>query len=166
MPHLFSSLIAFIALCWARRAQKDDEEKARKKKELAKKATNAWKPDGADGDESGDEEQEDDKANDTGKGDGKSVDSGVTNMAVANTGEFAAMTNSLVIEKMFKLKRARGHVLHKIRYFRQKMRFPVPEAAYRGNWQIIHRIYERRLFHYNFSHTWIFPAPSAVLTSC
>eukprot|EP00605_Chrysophyceae_sp_TOSAG23-4_P001653 GSChrysophyteH1.ASY1.ANO1.1814.1 assembled CDS len=77
----------------------------------------------------------------------------------ARNGDFEANNSALVIEKMFKLKEERASVLRKIRYFRTKMRFPVPEAAYRGNWQIIHRIYERRLFHFNFSHSWIFPAP-------
>ena len=138
----------------ARRANKEEEDKARKKKEMAKKAASAWKPEGA--------ESDSDTASDldaVAVQNDDDMDSAVTDMAVGNNGEFVAATSSYVIEQMAKLKRARGHILHKIRYFRQKMRFPVPEAAYRGNWQIIRRIYERRLFHYNFSHSWIFPSP-------
>jgi ankyrin repeat protein len=141
----------------ARRSQKDNDEKAKLKKKKLKEAAGAWKPKGGDAAES--EDDSDDDGGGGGDGEVASVGTGVTDMAVANTGEFAAMNNSLVIEQMFKLKRARGHVLHKIRYFRQKMRFPVPEAAYKGNWQIIHKIYERRLYHHNFSHSWIFPSP-------
>ena len=82
-----------------------------------------------------------------------------TNAAViAASGDFV-QNNALVIEQMFTLKEARDVTLKKIRYFRSQMRFPVPEAAYRGNWQIIRKIFDRRLFHYNFSHTWMFPSP-------
>jgi hypothetical protein len=64
-----------------------------------------------------------------------------------------------VIEQMFQLKGIRAQVLRKIRYFRTKMRFPVPEAAYRGNWQIIERIWKRRMLHFNFTYSWMYPAP-------
>ena len=42
---------------------------------------------------------------------------------------------------------------------RRKIRFPVPEAAYRGNWEIIKRIFDRNLMHFNFTNTWTFPSP-------
>jgi hypothetical protein len=87
------------------------------------------------------------------------VKSAGTNIAIAGNGDFQANNSALVVEQMFALKEERSYVLRKIRYFRTKMRFPVPEAAYRGNWQIIHRIHARRLFHFNFSYSWIFPAP-------
>ena len=111
----------------ARRANKEEEDKARKKKEMAKKAASAWKPEGA--------ESDSDTASDldaVAVQNDDDMDSAVTDMAVGNNGEFVAATSSYVIEQMAKLKRARGHILHKIRYFRQKMRFPVPEAAYVG----------------------------------
>ena len=49
--------------------------------------------------------------------------------------------------------------LHDILIFkRSRMRFPVPEATYTGKWEIVKRIYDRRLFHVFFSNTWIFPS--------
>lgn len=74
-------------------------------------------------------------------------------------GEFQAATSAQLIEKMFAMKEHRAYILSKIKFFRSKMRFPVPEAAYNGKWEIIRRFIERRLFHANFSSTWVMPAP-------
>jgi ankyrin repeat protein len=65
------------------------------------------------------------------------------------------------IGAMFTLKESRDRVLTSIIYFRQRIRFPVPEAAYMGKWEIIQMIQERGLLHYNFTSTWTFPAPPA-----
>lgn len=55
------------------------------------------------------------------------------------------------------LKEVRDKVLSKLVFMRSRTRFPVPEAVYAGKWEIVKRIYERRLYHAQFSNTWIFP---------
>jgi len=64
-----------------------------------------------------------------------------------------------VIEKIFKLREDRGRILNKLQYKRAHYRFPVPEAAYAGKWEIIERINERRLLHMNFLGQWCYPSP-------
>ena len=91
----------------------------------------------------------------------KSIDSNVN-----VTGEFQAMTSAQAIEKMFAMKEYRSYVLGKIRFFRSKMRFPIPEAVYNARWEIVRRFIERRLFHRNFSHTWVHPAPPPPYMRC
>jgi hypothetical protein len=56
------------------------------------------------------------------------------------------------------LKETRGKILNKIVFMRSRTRFPVPEAVYAGKWEIVKRIYQRRLYHAHFSNTWIFPS--------
>jgi len=131
---------------------KDKFKKIREesKKNLAD-AKRTDRPGGADNDEEEEAESQQSSI------EAKPVGSVKTDVNV--TGEFQAATSAQLIEKMFAMKEHRNYILNKIRFFRSKMRFPVPEAAYRGQWEVIRRIEERRLFHRNFSSTWIFPCP-------
>ena len=63
------------------------------------------------------------------------------------------------IEQMVLLRRRREDYLNAILMQRRKLRYPVPEAAYAGKWEIIKRIYDKDLLHYNFLGTWSFPSP-------
>jgi hypothetical protein len=56
------------------------------------------------------------------------------------------------------MKELRDKVLSKLTFLRSKTRFPIPEAVYAGKWEIVKRIYERRLYHAQFSNTWAFPS--------
>lgn len=67
--------------------------------------------------------------------------------------------NMRFIKELTRLKDYRAKLLTSIKYQRSRMRFPVPEAAYAGKWEIVQRIYERRLMHVNFCNTWAFPSP-------
>ena len=40
---------------------------------------------------------------------------------------------------------------------RSQIRFCIPEATYKGNWEIVKRIFDRNLLHYNFTNSWAFP---------
>ena len=66
--------------------------------------------------------------------------------------------NIQFIRELTILKEKREKIKNKLLFLRSKTRFPVPEAVYTGKWEIVHRIYERRLFHIHFSNTWIFPS--------
>lgn len=140
------------------------------KKESKKKMLEAAKSGGAkigeahvDGEEEEDEEEkkegggESSVSSDTVQSQPRKLESIRTDVNV--TGEFKAMTSSQAIEKMFAMKEHRTYILGKIRFFRSKMRFPVPEAVYNGRWEMVRRLVERRLFHRNFSHTWVHPCP-------
>ena len=63
------------------------------------------------------------------------------------------------IAKIFNLQDERARLLGTLRFYRQRIRFPVPEAAYTGKWELIHMLHEHEYFHYNFINTWIFPSP-------
>ena len=134
----------------AKREGEKDLAEAQKKAMKKKEAAQAWRPGGGGGDD--DDFDDDDSTAISGSvrsgskgGQSKALASvagedAKTDIAVAGNGEFAQLNNSMVIEKMYKLKETRKSVLHKIRYFRNKMRFPIPEAAYRGNWQVSLRL--------------------------
>ncbi|RYH30567.1 hypothetical protein EON65_04755 [archaeon] len=57
------------------------------------------------------------------------------------------------------MKERRSKILSIVVFNRQKIRLPIPEALYMGHWEIAHRIYERRLWHAYFTHTYTFPLP-------
>eukprot|EP01038_Epipyxis_sp_PR26KG_P005643 gene5643-7790_t len=57
------------------------------------------------------------------------------------------------------LKMKREKIKAVIHFKRTKIRLPVPEAIYMGKWEIVERIYERRLLHVYFMDTFIFPSP-------
>jgi hypothetical protein len=59
-----------------------------------------------------------------------------------------------IIEKMFSLKVDMQRILSNLKRLRAKHRFPVSEAVVGGHWEIVRRIYDRRLLHVNFSSTW------------
>jgi hypothetical protein len=63
------------------------------------------------------------------------------------------------IENMMKLNQRRQDILTILTATRRKMRFPIPEAAYMGRWEVILRIHEKEQLHYNFTGTWAFPSP-------
>lgn len=69
------------------------------------------------------------------------------------------MSNTELVEKIFLLKEERTRVLNTIKHRRFKLRLPIPEAAYNGKWEVIHRIHERKLFHVNMSSQYAFPSP-------
>lgn len=73
------------------------------------------------------------------------------------------MTRNFVVEQLCLLKEKRAETLQTMKYYRNKMRFPIPEAAYRGNWEIIYRIRERRLLQFNFCNQWCFPLPPSTV---
>lgn len=62
------------------------------------------------------------------------------------------------VRDMTLLKEEREKILNKVVFLRSRTRFPIPEAVYAGKWEIVHRIYERRLYHAHFANTWIFPS--------
>jgi hypothetical protein len=62
------------------------------------------------------------------------------------------------VRDMTQLKEERDKVLNKLVFQRSRTRFPIPEAVYAGKWEIVKRIYERRLYHAQFANTWIFPS--------
>jgi ankyrin repeat protein len=74
-----------------------------------------------------------------------------------DSGEASTSANVAFLERLIKMKQVREHLLKNIVYQRCRMRFPVPEAAYMGKWEIIERIYDRRLLNWNFSGQWVFP---------
>lgn len=63
------------------------------------------------------------------------------------------------IAELEEAKAKRAKVLQNMRFQRSRHRFPVPEAVYAGKWEIVQRIYNRRLLHVHFMNSWIFPAP-------
>jgi len=63
-----------------------------------------------------------------------------------------------VVQEITELKVRREKVLRSLSFQRSRIRFPVTEATYMANWEIVQRIYERRLLHVNFCNTWIYPA--------
>jgi ankyrin repeat protein len=75
-------------------------------------------------------------------------------------GHLKKAANIQIIQELTKLKDKRSKLLFKIHYFKHKMRFPIPEAIYAGKWEIVSRIYERRLWHCHFMNTWAFPSPA------
>lgn len=63
------------------------------------------------------------------------------------------------VEEMFRLQEHREKTIVKIKRMRRRFRFPVPEAAYGGHWDIVMRVIERKLLHVNFMGSWVFPSP-------
>ena len=63
------------------------------------------------------------------------------------------------VEEMFSLKAKRETLFNRINRRRRSMRFPVPEALYNGHAHIVSRINERKLLHFNFIGSWLFPSP-------
>lgn len=66
--------------------------------------------------------------------------------------------NIQLVRDITALKELRGKILSKIIFMRSRTRFPIPEAVYAGKWEIVKRIYQRRLYHAHFSNTWVFPS--------
>jgi ankyrin repeat protein len=65
-----------------------------------------------------------------------------------------ASSGLTVIEQIAQLKEKRGRVLHKLIYQKRKIRLPMPEAAYAGKYEIIRRIYDRKMYHDYFANSW------------
>lgn len=85
---------------------------------------------------------------------------GSTHLAVDGAvGLLKKAENIKIIQELTVLKEQRAKLLAKIHYQKFKLRFPIPEAIYAGKWEIIQRIYERRLWHCQFMNTWTFPSP-------
>lgn len=63
------------------------------------------------------------------------------------------------IRQIEELKEERKKILTLMIFNRQKIRLPIPEALYAGNWEIVQRIYERKLWHMYFTSTFTFPLP-------
>jgi ankyrin repeat protein len=63
------------------------------------------------------------------------------------------------VEELFHLKEQRSLLIFRINRLRRNFRFPVPEAAYCGHSDIIQRIHERKLLHFNFIDSWVYPSP-------
>jgi ankyrin repeat protein len=66
--------------------------------------------------------------------------------------------NVNLIRTLNMMKIEREKILINIKHLRSRSRFPVPEAAYTAKWEIVERIYDRRLIHNYFLNTWIYPA--------
>jgi ankyrin repeat protein len=62
-----------------------------------------------------------------------------------------------VIEQIALVKEQRTRVLNKILFQRRRIRLPMPEAAYAGKYEIIRRIWDRKMYHHHFSHSWCQP---------
>ncbi len=72
--------------------------------------------------------------------------------SIIEVNDTLSLVRDLVSKKEERLK-----VLNEYHYQRNRMRFPVPEAIYAGKWEIVQRIFDRRLHHVNFFSTWAFP---------
>lgn len=64
-----------------------------------------------------------------------------------------------LMKELTMLRDKRQKLLDHIKYLRSKMRFPVPEAVYCGKWELVKRIFERRLLQPYFMNTWTYPSP-------
>lgn len=78
---------------------------------------------------------------------------------VSGTSSSSKADQLALVRTLTMLKDQRQKLLDQITYLRGKMRFPVPEAVYCGHWEIVQRIYERRLLHSFFMNTWSYPSP-------
>ena len=66
-----------------------------------------------------------------------------------------------LLEQIEIVKEERRLIIQQVQWRRKVHRLPIVEAGYRGNWEIIKRIHERRLFSFKFSHAWQYPRPHA-----
>ena len=63
-----------------------------------------------------------------------------------------------VMKELTILKEKRAKLLRNLKFQRSRLRLPIPEAIYTGKWELITRIYERRLIHFNFMSQWVYPS--------
>lgn len=71
----------------------------------------------------------------------------------------AGKSNMAVLEMIIAVKEVRRRKLDKLQWLRSSFRLPVPEALYNGKWEVMKRIFDRRLFHLKFSNSRVFPQP-------
>eukprot|EP01041_Mallomonas_annulata_P000359 gene359-658_t len=64
-----------------------------------------------------------------------------------------------ILERLFELRSQRERLVRQLRYRRRTYRMSLPEAAYSGHWEIIHRTIDRGMFQGNACNTWIHPCP-------